>query len=466
MFKIFFIYFSFCLFLVPRCIYSLFGKNVTLEQILYHMSLGMNGVKGTDISIAIPVLNTVLLPLLFLIFYALFLKKNLFFRRIGTLMQSKKMIVVLFVFSVGYMCAKTNVADFVRLTFGKDYFSDVYSNPNKISFKNPTQKYNLLLIYVESLENNLTNKKIFNTNLIQPIDDLNGIKVPHLYPAPGTGWSIAGMMSSQCAVPLKLHFGYFPHKNGNFLPNLVCLGDILKNFGYKQYFLAGHDLGLSGTGNFYHNHGYDDSIGKKEWFDKNLPSTLFTGFGEGLHDDTLLNEAKKIIIANNNAHTNFNLTLITLDTHAKEGFPSPQCTHTEKTSGFRGVFQCSSSFVADFINDLESKHLLDNTVVVLMGDHPFMESPEKVGLFPNPRDVYMKLIYPDHTRLPMRDTMTHFDVAPTILDLMGFMNSSETKFGLGFSVFADTNKVDYAKHFATVTSKTILYHSSIYDSFW
>lgn len=478
MLRILCIYFSLSLCLLPNCIYNLFGRNVTTEQILFHISLGMDGVKGTDSSIIFPILKTALLPLLIIIVYLLFsfflkritkkysnYKKSSFLRNIDQSVRSKKTPLFMIAFALIFLSLKTDIVNFIRVNTGRDFFSTMYMPPSQVSLQEPKNKKNLLIIYVESLEDNLKNKKLYGADLIEPIDAIKGIGVPKLYPAPGTGWSIAGMMSSQCAIPLKLHYGNFPHESGSFLPNVTCLSDILKGYGYKQYFLAGHHLGLSGTGNFYKSHGYDVIIGQEEWKEKNLSSDLFTGFGGGLNDDTLLAEAKKVIIENNKRNELYSLALITLDTHAKEGFPSPRCSSEEQSSGFRGAFRCSSKFVANFVNELQSENLLKNTVIILMGDHPFMESPDKSDLFPNPRYVYIKFIDPEQ-RMVTRDTMTHFDVPPSLLDLLGFLKDNQTKFGLGFSAFADIDKDSYEKYFKQVTHQKILYHSTVYDSFF
>ncbi len=478
MIRFFLVYLSIFLYLLPECVLRIFGKNVTFEQVLFHTNLGMDAVKGADSSLSMPFYKIAIIPIFFILLYffisksLILLGKNSKFQAYSSpflwfdkIVKAKRFLFCLLLSSTVLFCIKTDVISYAKSNFSQDYFSPLYFNPENIMFKNQQNKKNLLLIYVESLENNLNNQAIHKSNLIEPIDNLAGIKIPKFYPAPGTGWSIAGMVSSQCSVPIKLNYGRFPTNDGKFLPNVICLGDVLNEYGYKQYFLAGHDLALSSTGKFYKNHGYTNNFGMNEWMERGVSESNFTGFGHGIHDDVLLNEAEKIMKKNQASQQPFNLTLITVDTHATDGFPSNNCTVEEQNSGYEGAFKCSAKFIANFIKKLESKNLLENTIVVILGDHPFMESPEKSASFPDPRYVYIKYRYPQN-KLPLRDKMTHFDVAPSILDLMGLLEPSNTKFGLGYSVFSEKNGLDYNQYFNQVTNKNILNQSETYASFW
>ena len=82
-----------------------------------------------------------------------------------------------------------------------DRFSEIYQKPKKSKFATPNVKRNLILIYVESLETSLRNSS--NVNVLLPIDDVPGAQIEKFYQAPGTGWSIAGMISPQPATPPK-----------------------------------------------------------------------------------------------------------------------------------------------------------------------------------------------------------------------------------------------------------------------
>lgn len=59
--------------------------------------------------------------------------------------------------------------------------------------------------------------------------------------------------------------------------------------------------------------------------------------------------------------------------------------------------------------------------------------------------------------------MTHFDVAPTILDVLGMYKGKPGDFGLGRSLF---EKVEDANYTDRRLDKAILNRSSVYESFW
>ena len=62
--------------------------------------------------------------------------------------------------------------------------------------------------------------------------------------------------------------------------------------------------------------------------------------------------------------------------------------------------------------------------------------------------------------------LSHFDVAPTILDLLGIMPNEPIKFGLGTSVISKNCNLHSAEHLKFVTDMSILNHSLAYDKLW
>ena len=150
-----------------------------------------------------------------------------------------------------------------------DFIDQYYTDPNKINFKIDNKK-NFVLIYVESLEENFSNKEIFGENLIELISpkNLNGKSFKSFYETRYTNWTIAAIVATQCGIPLKPISILSTNKFGrhyknvfglkHFLPNIKCLGDILKENDYKSIFINAVSLDFVGTGLFFKNHGYDE----------------------------------------------------------------------------------------------------------------------------------------------------------------------------------------------------------------
>ncbi|NTV25877.1 MAG: LTA synthase family protein [Chlorobiaceae bacterium] len=468
-------YVSGILLILPFWIFGTFGSGITIEQMLFHLLSGAEGMAGTDIGLKKSfVLNNLVWPLAFPAIVAttdLLIAKFAGLRlKSGAGKALNIFCTLFFIVSALTFVYKVNLYQYVRSRLGKDTFSGIYADPKQIRFRTPQHKKNLILIYVESLEDKLLDLGPTHINAIGPIEDLPGYRVPNFIQAPGTGWSIAGMISSQSSIPLKPFYksdvGNYA-RNGYF-PNLSSLGDILAKQGYAQYFLVGPDLHFSGMDQFYLSHGYNVAIGRDEWRKRGLDQSLFTGWGEGLHDDTLLDESYKFIQFCRSQKQPFAITIMTTDTHFPDGFPSPRCPKDEAAEGFVGAFRYTSRYLSGFINRLIAEGILKNTDIVIMGDHLFMSSSEQEESFfdySENRHVYFKVISSDNRR-PNRDIMTHFDVAPTILDLLGMLRSSDTWFGLGISLFSRIPASAYERHLKQVTSEEILSPSVVYDRFW
>ncbi|WXT08074.1 sulfatase-like hydrolase/transferase [Salmonella enterica subsp. enterica serovar Infantis] len=82
---------------------------------------------------------------------------------------------------------------------------------------------------------------------------------------PGTDYTIAGMVASQCGIPLFAPFeGNASASVSSFFPQNICLGDILKNSGYQNYFVQGANLRFAGKDVFLKSHGFDHLYGAEE----------------------------------------------------------------------------------------------------------------------------------------------------------------------------------------------------------
>ncbi len=469
---------------------SVFGNRLTVEQIFFHFDLGLNSLTGVDLYLLLDAIRWVALPTL-AITGSLYVAGKLtdristaaaidsllalrglrlagkLFGKLYLGLTSLGFSLFLALFTTILFLYQIELFHFVRISLGEDRFSALYQAPDIERLTARPSKKNLLLIYVESLERTMGDAAMVGRDAIAPIRQLEGTEVPAFPAAPGTNWTIAGMFSSQCGAPLKPFFANKFHSfaTDDFFPGATCLGDVLKRAGYEQYFLVGHHLAYSGLDKFYRTHSYEHLLGREEWKQSGVDAAEFTSWGFGLHDDMLLEQAHRVIREHDRKRAPFNLTLITQDNHFPHGIPSPRCTDDEKQGDFAGAFHCNSRFLAEFITRLKKEGLLENTVVVLMGDHPFMNSMKQGMQFSGERHVYFKILS-KLERPPARTVMTHFDVAPSVFDLLGLTDGKDTRFGLGISLFSDILAEDYERHLQAVTSDSILNKSSTYEAFW
>jgi len=135
---------------------------------------------------------------------------------------------------------------------------DAFSAQDVQATLQPDSK-NLILLYLESLESSYLDETRF-PDLVPNIKRAiaQGLEFTNIREYPGTNWTIAGVMASQCEMPLTIMGNDTLYQN-QALNKMVCLGDILNKAGYYQVYIGGADLGFAGKGNFYQAHGYQVS---------------------------------------------------------------------------------------------------------------------------------------------------------------------------------------------------------------
>ncbi|HAI06197.1 MAG TPA: phosphoglycerol transferase I, partial [Pantoea sp.] len=118
---------------------------------------------------------------------------------------------------------------------------------------------NVVYIYGESLERTYFDQHAF-PGLAPELSRLKeqSIDFSQTEQLPGTDYTIAGMVASMCGIPLFAPFdGNASASLSSFYPQNVCLGDILKNSGYDNWFIQGADLRFAGKDVFLKSHGFD-----------------------------------------------------------------------------------------------------------------------------------------------------------------------------------------------------------------
>ena len=168
-------------------------------------------------------------------------------------------------FQFGYSFA---VVDYVRAHYGPDLFAAAYVDPARVT-KRGGEPTNLVVIYVESLENTYADPALFGHDLLARLNRLKpqGISFDAYHEVLGAHFTIAGLVSTQCGIPLRSLAMFLGNKQGErigrFLPRASCLGDILHHNGYTNVFLNGSSLEFAGVGKFFREHHFDKIMGIK-----------------------------------------------------------------------------------------------------------------------------------------------------------------------------------------------------------
>lgn len=318
--------------------------------------------------------------------------------------------------------------------FAEDRFANEYvpAEPGRLTARAPK---NLILVYVESLEETYGDARLWGRDLLQPLRSIGGTSFASYRPAPGATWTIAGMVATQCGVPLRvaspLDFRAGSAFGPAFLPGARCLSDILHGMGYRNVFLGGAPSSFAGKGRFLRDHHYDEVYGREEWEKRGLSREAFNFWG--LYDEALYAQAKAKLAQLHRSGQPFNLTLLTLDTHNPDGFLSPGCRR-RGVARFEALVECASDQLAGFLRFVEQGGYLEDTNVVVIGDHLAVHNAVDATLRQaRERRIYNRFIARD---LPPKNTevILPFDLFPSILEFIG-IDVEGGRLGLGYSAF-------------------------------
>ncbi|SDP58420.1 sulfatase-like hydrolase/transferase [Desulforhopalus singaporensis] len=408
---------------------------------IFHLKYGIDGAGFKDYLSLITVSLLALITSLTLITYLIFKYEN------KSKYISRKISITTYTFLTLSFLLNPSIFDIARLyqtnqtslegsqTARSDFYNYYMGDKTHQRFKNPK---NLVHIYVESLERTYFDSELF-PNLITDLKNLEslGVTFTEIKQAPKTGWTIGGITSSECGIPL-----YTP-SNGNsmssydtFLPYAVCLGDILKEQGYHLTFLGGADHTFAGKGKFFQTHGYDEVLGKNELLPKLKNQNYAHGWG--LYDDSLFEIAFEKYLKLSANNENFALTTLTLDTHHPKGHRSASC-ETDSYGNFDNslldAVKCSDRMVANFIQKILNSSFAQNTIIVLQSDHFGMRSIASDFLKGQDRRNLLIIIDPEKYKNKKIDVAgTTLDIGSTILSVLGI----EGQIGLGRNLFDES----------------------------
>lgn len=399
------------------------------ESVIYHLRYGLDDAGFQEYAgiIAGTALGLVAIVILFYYFIKLINK-----RKDGS--SKKKKIsnapAILSFLAIALNPASENIYNLIYSEFSSAAInSEDYVKVNEIISKKPL---NLIYIYAESLEETYFNESIFpglmpNLNRVRN----NSIVFKNVAQVTHSGWTVAGMVASQCGIPL------FSASQGNamsgmprFLSGATCLGDVLNRNKYSLSYLGGASLEFAGKGNFYKTHGFSSVQGRAELRPELEDASYQSAWG--LYDDSLFKLAKEKLAKRSVEQGPFALFMLTLDTHHPRGHLSSSCTQHNYADGSNEILNavhCSDKLISDFINYLKNEGLDKNTLIVIGSDHLAMKNTATHLLNEGDRKNMLIMIPPELPEGVVINTPSSIlDVSATILPLIGF-ESEELGFG-------------------------------------
>ncbi|TLF53808.1 phosphatidylglycerol--membrane-oligosaccharide glycerophosphotransferase [Halomonas urmiana] len=305
----------------------------------------------------------------------------------------------------------------------------------------PRAPPNLLLLYLESIERTYADRERFG-DAYAPLEALGerALVVEGVRQLDNTGWTMAGMIASQCGTPLMpaglLHDSQF-EPLGRVVPGVDCLGDLLAERGYALSYLGGASTRFAGKGVFYRDHGFDRVMGREE-LEPRLPDPDYVN-SWGLYDDTLYDFTVEEIRRLERQGGPWGLVNLSISGHAPNGYPARACR--ERQGEFDGTdilysVECSAWLARRLVQRLEAEGLLENTLVVVASDHLTMRVSAWEQLVAEERENTLMLMGERVAPRRVRVEASTMDILPTVLEAMGFVIDWH-RAGLGVSLLSD-----------------------------
>lgn len=472
---------------------------LTVDQIFFHLNFGGEMLLKVDRSLVLSGVKNVLLFPLVLALLALALDIRLsnradtsdipvnrlapserpphFALRIARWVAARR-AVFLILASSGFLLHSISAFSYIRAQYTQnDYLKENYIHPNSVQIQ-ATRPKNLVLIYVESLEETYSDSALFGKDLLESLHGLGGVNFTHYRQMPGTGWTMAGIVGTQCGIPLKNILGgeryrdeaapdtlAFNRRVGpslkSFLPNATCLGDILKEQGYTNVFLGGASLSFAGKGTFFLGHHYDRAMGREELEGAGWSAEDANDWG--FLDHQVLARARTELQQLHDAGSRFNLTLLTLDTHGPDGLFSQECRR-RGAEDYSDIVHCAADQVAEFVRFIRARGYLKDTNVVVLGDHLAMRNPLYEKLSQSEQRSIFNLFISETPPALNRDTIVHFDLFPTIVEFIG-LHVTGDRLGLGYSGLSEAEITIPANRIEQMAAE-LPNRSELYWSFW
>lgn len=464
----------------------------SFSQFLYTMQVGMGGASNTIVQILQGFAQTYLIWIIIAtILYACFLhlfiqekhaKKSYRFSNTVLTLNSAALVAsvitagtLVYQVKQGYKALKIDEY-FEEQNIVSTLYEDHYTKTDSSLVQFPKKKKNLIYIYLESMESTYADKEHggeFVQNLIPHLTQLandnvdfsendslmiNGGQVTN-----NTSWTVAGMVAQTSGTPLGVSNSKYNHSFDEdmlFMPNVVSLGDLLKEQGYSNTLMCGSEASYAGRANYFRQHGDYTILDLNEAHESGkLPKDYHEWWG--FEDSKLIEFAKEEITELAKQDQPFNFTMLTADTHFKDGYLCEDCPDTFDEQ-YENVIMCSDQRIAEFVHWIQQQDFYQDTVIVLAGDHLSMDGliNQEVGLDCQRKTYFTVINGPDYTLNKTR-SYTTLDIFPTTVEALGAQIEGD-HLGLGTSLYADAPTLSEEFGFEWL-NKQISYHNVCYE---
>ena len=359
------------------------------------------------------------------------------------------------------------------------FFEQHYIAPENTKITFPTQKRNLIYIYLESMESTFLSKdqggamdKEIATELFnlanQNVNFSHSDKVGGYRQLNGCQWTAASMVAHTTGIPLRQgKYTNIDFSNGNFLPKASSIIKILNENGYYQTLMVGSNSKYGNRSDFYNAQGidkiYDIDTAKSDGI---VDEDYFVWWG--MEDKYLYQYAKQELTEIAKKDEPFFFTMLTADTHFPQGYVCDLCQDASK-SQYENVISCAAHQVYDFVEWVKQQPFYQNTTIVIVGDHATMDNEYIVAanISDSERHIYNCIINSAiDTKNTSHRTFTALDMFPTTLAAIGCTIEGD-RLGLGTNLFSNTptltEEYDFDYVEKEISKESPFYYSTFYN---
>lgn len=303
----------------------------------------------------------------------------------------------------------------------------------------PSPTPNLIHIFLESAERTYFDPAFGDAMMPLAPWEARGASATNVKQVALTHWSAAGITAATCGVPF-LRGGFYNIRHirasFDFLPGVVCTGDVLSQAGYEQTYIMGAEMSFAGLGHLFTSHGGHTLIGGDVLADRYRADDTSWGPDDGVVFAAGLDEVRRL----SELGKPWAVTIDTVGGHAPHGVMSQRChldgEFVPVEPAILNGLKCTNWLAADFLAKLERENLLENTIVVVQSDHLAMKSPLTGRLDTMERRNLFFAFGEDIEPGAIDKEASPVDIMPTILTLLGYQ-LEQGRAGLGVSLLSE-----------------------------
>lgn len=299
----------------------------------------------------------------------------------------------------------------------KGYFLDNNSLERFVTSQNQFHRFNIVLVLEESFSSDFIGTLTPDgPNLTPQFDSLSekSMLFTHVY-ATGNR-TVRGLEASLLSFP-PIPGRSIVKRPGS--ENLFSLPALLKDKGYNTIFLYGGLSYFDNFGHFASTNNFETVVDELD-FKKPVFKTIW-----GVSDEDLFNKSLEIFDTLTLDEKPFFATMITVSNHSPYTYPTGRIPYDPAEQKRENAVRYADYAIGKFIKDAQSHPFYDSTLFIFLADHGArVYGSEEIPLrsYRIPVLFHNTHLIPDGLRI---NTLgSQMDLAPTILDLLGFQYNS------------------------------------------